>query len=362
MFTDFDRRMMTRALELAQRGLYTTDPNPRVGCVITQGERVVGEGWHRKAGEPHAEVYALEQAGAQAGGATAYVTLEPCNHHGRTPPCSNALVQAGVTRVIAALGDPNPLVNGGGFDTLRAAGIEVQAGLFEAEARELNIGFVKRMQTGLPWVRVKIAASLDGRIALANGSSRWITNEASRVDVQRWRARSSAVLTGVGTVLADDPQLNVRAADIDMLGRQLWRVVCDTRLRTPASARLLQAPGVLLFTSQPAHTDFQNAEVVTVAAEEQGLDLREVLKALARRGCNEVLVEAGPTLNGRLLECGLVDELLVYVAPLVLGPDALAMLHLPQIESMSARREFALIAVERFGDDVRLQYRVKRTP
>lgn len=360
MCNEFDRHMMARALELAQRGLYTADPNPRVGCVITRDERIVGEGWHRKAGEPHAEVHALEQAGGQARGATVYVTLEPCSHHGRTPPCADALVRAGVARVIAALGDPDPRVNGRGFDNLRAAGIQVQTGLLEVEARELNVGFVKRMQTGLPWTRVKIASSLDGRIALANGASRWITAEAARADVQHWRARSSAVMTGVGTVIADDPQLNVRAADIDMLGRQPRRVICDTQLRTPRDARIFQAPGrVWLFTSKTAAAPGPNAEIVSVAADARGLDLRAVLEELARRGCNEVLVEAGPTLSGRLLELGLADELLVYFAPSALGHDALPMLRLPKLQSMSARLEFEMIDIRRFGDDVRLRYRAK---
>lgn len=363
MFTEFDRRMMTRALELAQHGLYTTDPNPRVGCVIARSDRPVGEGWHRKAGEPHAEAHALRQAGEQARGATAYVTLEPCSHHGRTPPCADALVAAGVARVVAALGDPFPLVNGGGFDKLRAAGLQVQSGLLESEARELNVGYVKRMQTGLPWVRVKIAGSLDGRTALADGTSRWITGEAARADVQHWRARSSAVMTGVGTVIADNPQLNVRAADIEMLGRQPWRVICDTQLRTPRDARIFEAPGaVWVFTSKPANAPAPGAEIISAASDANGLDLPQVLAELARRGCNEVLVEAGPTLSGRLLELGLADELLLYLAPMALGHDALPLLRLPKLKSMSERLEFEMIDIQRFGDDVRLRYRAKGPP
>lgn len=363
MFSEFDQRMMTRALQLARRGLYTTDPNPRVGCVIVYREDVIGEGWHRKAGEPHAEVYALEQAGERARGATAYVTLEPCSHHGRTPPCADALIRAGIVRVVTALDDPNPLVNGGGTARLQAAGIEVAAGLLADEAYELNVGFVKRMQSGLPWVRIKLASSLDGRTALANGVSQWLTGEAARADVQHWRARSSAVLTGVNTVLADNPRLNVRAPDIEMLGRQAVRVICDSRLRTPVDARIFAEAGpVWIFASGPAAAPHANAEVIPVARDAGGLNLREVLRELARRGCNEVLVEAGPTLSGRLLELGLVDELLVYVAPLALGHDALPMLRLPELKSMSARLEFEMIDIQQFGDDVRLRYKVKRPP
>lgn len=360
MFTAIDESLMTRALKLAQRGLYTTDPNPRVGCVIAHGGNVVGEGYTSPAGGPHAEVNALEHAGRHARGATAYVTLEPCSHFGRTGPCADALIAAGVRRVVAAMTDPNPLVNGQGMTRLRAAGIEVRSGLLQAQAEALNAGFIKRMRTGLPLVRVKLGASLDGRTALANGVSRWITSEASRADVQHWRARSSAVLTGVGTVLADDPQLTVRASDIDMLGRQPLRVVCDAQLNTPATARAVQEPGALIYTAIAPQTRGA-AEVVQIPGDVQrGVDLLSVLGDLAGRGCNEILVEAGARLSGRLFELQLVDELLLYVAPVLLGPDARGLLQLPMIDSMQQRIELTLLDTLSIGSDVRLHYQVKR--
>src|SRR4029077_1345470 len=288
----FDRLAMQRALELAARGLATTDPNPRVGCVIAHGERIVGEGWHRRAGEPHAEVLALQAAAAQAAEATVYVTLEPCSHHGRTPPCAEALVRARVARVVYATEDPNPQVSGRGAEVLRRAGMAVEAGLCEAEARELNCGFVKRMQQGRPWVRLKLAMSLDGRSALASGASRWISGEAARADVQRWRARSSAILTGIGTVLADDPQLDVRvaAASSGHGPRQPLRVVLDGQLRTPPGARLFTAGGeVLILTAMAALDDAsagaalsaRGARIESVPVAEERLVLGAVLDRLA---------------------------------------------------------------------------------
>jgi diaminohydroxyphosphoribosylaminopyrimidine deaminase / 5-amino-6-(5-phosphoribosylamino)uracil reductase len=360
MFTSIDESLMTRALQLAQRGLYTTDPNPRVGCVIAHGSNVVGEGFTSPAGGPHAEVNALEQAGRHARGATAYVTLEPCSHFGRTGPCADALVAAGLKRVIAAMTDPNPLVHGHGLAKLRAAGIEVRSGLLQAQAESLNSGFIKRMRSGLPLVRVKLGASLDGRTALANGVSQWITSEAARADVQHWRARSSAVLTGVGTVLTDDPQLTVRAPDIDMLGRQPLRVICDAQLNTPNTARTVQEPGALIYTAVAPQTRGA-AEVVQMPGDVQrGVDLLSVLSDLASRSCNEVLVEAGSRLSGRLFELRLVDELLLYVAPVLLGPDARALLQLPMIDSMQQRIELTLLDTQSIGSDVRLHYQVKR--
>ncbi|MGE0113426.1 MAG: bifunctional diaminohydroxyphosphoribosylaminopyrimidine deaminase/5-amino-6-(5-phosphoribosylamino)uracil reductase RibD [Steroidobacteraceae bacterium] len=360
MFTAVDEALMTHALQLAQRGLYTTDPNPRVGCIIAHGGNVLGEGWHRKAGEPHAEVHALAQAGAYARGATAYVTLEPCSHHGRTPPCAEALIAAGLKRVVVAMTDPNPLVHGQGLARLRAAGIEVRSGLLQAQAEALNAGFIKRMRTGMPLVRVKLAASLDGRTALANGVSRWISSEASRADVQRWRARSSAILTGVGTVLADDPQLNVRAGDIDMLERVPLRVICDAQLQTPATARAVQAAGALIYTTVTPQARGQ-AEVMQIPADvEKGVELPTVLADLGRRGCNEVLVEAGARLSGRLFELRLVDELLLYVAPVLLGPEARVLLQLPLIDDMKQRIELTLLDTQSIGSDVRLHYRIQR--
>jgi diaminohydroxyphosphoribosylaminopyrimidine deaminase / 5-amino-6-(5-phosphoribosylamino)uracil reductase len=359
MFTANDESLMTRALQLAQQGLYTTDPNPRVGCVLVRNGEVVGQGWHRKAGEPHAEANALALAGERARGATAYVTLEPCSHHGRTPPCAEALIAAGVKKVIVAMIDPNPLVHGQGMDKLRAAGIEVRSGLLQAQAEALNPGFAKRMRTGLPLVRVKLGMSLDGRTALANGVSQWITNEASRTDVQIWRARSSAILTGVATLLADDPQLTVRAAEIDMMGRTPLRVICDSRLRTPATAKAVQNANALIYTTVVSQARGQ-AEVITLPADGQRVDLGAVLRDLGQRGCNEVLVEAGACLSGSLFEQQLVDELLLYIAPVLLGPDARALLQLPLIRTMQQRIELNLLSTNQIGSDVRLHYRIKR--
>jgi diaminohydroxyphosphoribosylaminopyrimidine deaminase/5-amino-6-(5-phosphoribosylamino)uracil reductase len=359
MFTNHDESLMARALQLAQLGLYTTDPNPRVGCVLVRNGEVVGEGWHRKAGEPHAEATALAQAGDRARGATAYVTLEPCSHHGRTPPCADALIAAGLKRVIVAMIDPNPLVRGQGLERLRAAGIEVRSGLLQAQAEALNAGFAKRMRSGIPLVRVKLGASLDGRTALANGISQWITSDASRADVQQWRARSSAVLTGIGTVLADDPQLNVRATEIEMLGRQPLRVICDSQLRTPATAQLVQSKGTLIYTTVAPQT-VGLAEAIQVPADKPGVSMMAVLQDLGRRGCNEVLVEAGARLSGRLFELQLVDELLLYLAPVLLGPDARPLLNLPLIDAMNQRIELVLIGTHSIAADVRLQYRIKR--
>ncbi len=303
-FTAIDAAHMARALRLAARGLYTTDPNPRVGCVIARGGEVVGEGWHQRAGEPHAEVHALRAAGERARGATAYVTLEPCAHHGRTPPCAEALIAAGVRRVVYAVRDPDPRVSGCGARLLTAAGIEVAAGLMEASARAQNRGFLSRLERGRPWVRLKLAASLDGRTALASGESRWITSEAARADVQRLRARASAIMTGIGTVLADDPRLDVRLAGQQ---RQPLRVVLDSALRTPRAARLLAPPGqVLLFTtrsnpSATAELAATGASIEVVAAAAAGLDLAAVMQRLAALEVNELHVECGATLAGRLL-------------------------------------------------------------
>jgi diaminohydroxyphosphoribosylaminopyrimidine deaminase/5-amino-6-(5-phosphoribosylamino)uracil reductase len=357
-FSGLDRRLMTRAIELATLGRYTNHPNPRVGCVLAHGERVVGEGWHRKWGEAHAEVRALEEAGAAARGATAYVTLEPHSYHGRTPPCTDALIRAGVARVICGALDPNPKVQGEGVRQLESAGVVVQTGLLEAEVRALNLGFEKRMTTGLPRVVVKIAASLDGRVALANGASRWITGEAARADVQRLRAEASAVLTGVDTVLADDPRLNVRDPQIELLGRQPLRVVLDSRLRTPASAKLLSLPGHTLIMTGAAGGELSSAEIVRTALDGAGrIALDGVLSELGRRQCNDVLVEAGPTLSTAFIEAGLADELVLYLAPVLLGPDARAMTQLRAIEQLAAARRFALVSLDRIGDDVRLKLR-----
>jgi diaminohydroxyphosphoribosylaminopyrimidine deaminase / 5-amino-6-(5-phosphoribosylamino)uracil reductase len=362
MFSEFDRASMQRALSLAARGLASTDPNPRVGCVIARGERIVGEGWHERAGEAHAEIAALRAAGGQASGATVYVTLEPCSHQGRTAPCTLALTGARVARVVYAIADPNPLVNGRGAAALRAAGISVESGLCEAEARELNAGFFKRMQAGRPWVRVKLAMSLDGRTALADGASQWITGEAAREDVQAWRARSSAILTGVGTVLSDDPRLTVRPA-AGGEARQPLRVVLDTHLRTPPAARLFAGGGeVLILTAltgldatRAAALSARGARVETLPAQAERLELPVVLERLAELEANEILVEAGATLAGELLRQGLADEVLLYVAPKLLGPDARALVDLPPLRELKDAPTFRLAEVKTVGADLRLR-------
>jgi diaminohydroxyphosphoribosylaminopyrimidine deaminase/5-amino-6-(5-phosphoribosylamino)uracil reductase len=363
-FSDFDRFAMQRALTLAARGLESTDPNPRVGCVVAQRGRIVGEGWHERAGEAHAEVVALRAAGSQAAGATVYVTLEPCSHHGRTPPCVEALTAARVARVVYAAADPNPLVNGQGAAGLRAAGIAVEAGLLAPESAELNAGFIRRMTHGRPLVRLKLAMSLDGRTALASGASQWITGEAARRDVQHWRARSSAILTGIGTLLADDPRLDVRLpAEPGKERRQPLRVVLDTQLRTPPQARLFSVGGeVLLLTGVGAPDDrraealsARGARVESLPVQAGRLDLSAVIDRLGELELNEVLVEAGPTLAGQLLHAGLVDELLLYVAPILLGADARALVELPPLDSIAVAPAFMLLENIQVGADLRLR-------
>ena len=353
-----DRRHMMRALALARRGLCSTDPNPRVGCVIAHGERIAGEGWHRYAGEPHAEVNALAAAGGHAAGATAYVTLEPCRHTGRTGPCTRALVDAGVTRVVAAMRDPDPRVAGMGFAELTAAGVEVATGLLEAQARELNRGFVSRFERGRPWVRCKLAATLDGRTATAAGESRWITGEAARADVHRLRAQAGAVLAGIGTVLADDPRLDARVEDADFLVPPM-RVIVDSHLRTPPAARVFSAPGrVLVATARNASAAPElldaGAEVVSLPDGGGRVALGDLMAALAERGVNEVHTECGPTLAGALLESGLVDEVVVYLAPALLGDAARGMFTLPMVAAMRDRIGLEITGVERIGADLRI--------
>jgi diaminohydroxyphosphoribosylaminopyrimidine deaminase/5-amino-6-(5-phosphoribosylamino)uracil reductase len=371
MFSDFDRFAMQRALTLAARGLETTDPNPRVGCVIAQRGRVVAEGWHERAGESHAEVAALAAAGAQARGADVYVTLEPCSHHGRTPPCVEALAAAQVARVVYAMADPNPQVDGRGAAALRAAGISVEAGLLAQEAAELNAGFVKRMRHGRPLVRVKLAMSLDGRTALASGESRWITGDVARADVQHWRARSSAVLTGVGTVLADDPRLDVRLPDETpgRARRQPLRIVLDTRLRTPPASRLLQVGGgeVLILTGVTSADDPRAAALAGHGARLESLPmaagrlaLPAVLDRLGELELNEVLVEAGATLAGELLRQGLIDELLLYVGPRLLGPEARSLVTLPDPGALEHAPSFAFFETQQLGEDLRLRLRPRQ--
>ncbi|WNL48294.1 bifunctional diaminohydroxyphosphoribosylaminopyrimidine deaminase/5-amino-6-(5-phosphoribosylamino)uracil reductase RibD [Dyella sp. BiH032] len=353
---------MARALRLAERGLFTTQPNPRVGCVIAHGEEVVGEGFHPRAGEPHAEVFALRAAGERARGATAYVTLEPCAHHGRTPPCADALIAAGIARVVIAAEDPFPQVDGRGIGKLRAAGIAVDTGLMREAARTLNVGFFSRIERGRPWVRVKLAMSLDGRTALANGESKWITGEAARADVQRWRARSSAILTGSGTVLADDPRLTVRLPANEAFAPPL-RVVLDRALRTPAGSHVLDGsvPTLLLHAAGAVvPTHLERVQRAALDVSDGRLDLRQALALLAERGCNELHVEAGPTLCGALLAAGLADELLLYVAPLLLGDAARPLLHLPLLQDMGARWNLRTVDQRMLGSDLRLLLRPDR--
>jgi diaminohydroxyphosphoribosylaminopyrimidine deaminase/5-amino-6-(5-phosphoribosylamino)uracil reductase len=362
---------MARALRLAGRGLYTTQPNPRVGCVIARDGEIIGEGWHERAGDPHAEVFALRAAGARARGATAYVTLEPCAHYGRTPPCADALVEAGIARVVAACEDPNPKTAGGGLRRLREAGIEVQVGLMNDAARELNRGFFSRLERGRPWVRVKLAMSLDGRTALGSGASKWITGEAARADVQRWRARSSALLTGAGTARADDPRLTVRLGEhhphpnppLEGEGFKQLRVVLDAKLDSlPANAHLLDgsAPTLVLHApdAKPRDDRHARAELAAVPVDVQGrFDLAATVHLLATREINELQVEAGPSLCGALLDAGLVDELLLYVAPVLLGDLARPLLHLPPLAEMAGRKSLRLLDQRMLGADVRLLLR-----
>ncbi len=339
---------MSRALELAERGLYTTTPNPRVGCVIAREGKIVGEGWHERAGGPHAEVVALERAASAAADATAYVSLEPCNHQGRTPPCVGKLVASRVKRVVAAMRDPNAEAAGGG-EALRAAGIAFEHGLMELEARELNIGFVSRMTRSRPWVRLKAAATLDGRTALQDGRSQWITGAEARRDGHRWRARACAILTGIGTVRADDPRLTVR--EVETL-RQPLRVIVDSRLETPASARILQGDKVLIFSA--THGALPNTEVVVLPNASHKVELPAMLEELARRGVNELHVEAGFRLNGSLVREGCVDEYLVYLNPSFLGDAAQGMVDLPAFGSLSEKVNLKILSLERLGEDLRI--------
>lgn len=357
MFSAADHAFMAEALRLAERGLYTTDPNPRVGCVIVKDDRVVGRGFHHQAGEPHAEVLALNDAGTSARGATVYLTLEPCTHFGRTPPCADALIKAGVMRVIAAMQDPNPLVAGKGFAKLKAAGIETACGLLEEDARRLNPGFISRMTRGRPWVRSKLAVSLDGRTALASGESKWISGEAARTDVQHWRARSSMILTGVGTVLADDPALTVRLPGV---WRQPRRVVMDSQLRTPPTARILKQTGethiATVVADSACHAPLAKAgaKLMVLPTKDGHVDLGMLLRRLAELECNEVLVEAGAGLNGALVQAGRVDEFIIYIAAHLLGDSARGMFHLPPLAGMQQRPKLRLTDVRMVGDDLRV--------
>jgi diaminohydroxyphosphoribosylaminopyrimidine deaminase/5-amino-6-(5-phosphoribosylamino)uracil reductase len=369
--TDYEH--MAHALKLAANGLYDTAPNPTVGCVLVKDARVVGTGWSAPAGGPHAEIVALKAAGAAARGATAYVTLEPCCHTGRTGPCTKALIEAGVARVVFAGRDPNPRVNGGGAAALAAAGIAVEGGVMESAAEPLNRGFFTRMRTGLPYVRSKLAVSLDGRTALANGRSKWITSAAARADVHRGRARSSAVLTGSGTIVDDDPLLDARReeAGIDAsLGiKQPLRVVVDARLKMPPGAKTLTRPGeVLVLTTRPLDDPkaealrAAGARVERVAGDAEHCDLTAVIERLGALEVNDVWVEAGAGLNGTLLRAGLIDELIIYMAPRILGATARGMFEIPALESLADGYGVTFEEIRKVGADLRITARVSRVP
>ena len=362
MFSSSDHIYMAQALQLAEKGLYSASPNPRVGCVIVNGSRVVGCGWHEKAGKPHAEINALKLAGAAARGSTVYLTLEPCSHHGRTPPCDEALIKAGVDKVVIAMNDPNPLVAGRGCELLKGFGIKVQTGLMEEEARILNIGFITRMTLNRPWVRMKIAASIDGKTALKSGASQWITSEPARRDGHRWRARSCAVLTGIGTILKDNSQLTVRHVETP---RQPLRVVVDSRLEIKPDARVLRGEGELVFTANVSEGKI--AELLNVGAqpimmpnEIGGIDLVRMMSKLADYEINELLVEAGSKLSGALIREGLVDELVIYLAPCLIGDSAQGMLSLPELENLSDKKALTIRDLRMIGTDIRIIARVRQ--
>lgn len=361
MFTKVDHEYMSLALRLAEQGLYSTSPNPRVGCVLVNNGQIVGQGAHLKAGEPHAEIMALRDAETHfpnlIQGAEAYITLEPCSHFGRTPPCADALIKSGVKRVIAAMQDPNPQVAGNGFARLDAAGIKTEHGLMESQARELNAGFISRMTKNKPFVRIKIAASLDGKTALSNRESKWITSESTRKDVQHWRARSCAILTGIGTVLADDPQMSVRNL---AHARQPLRVVVDSQLRISPQAKILEGGNTLVAYVKDTENKAEaitnaGGDLINIQSDHGKVCLKQLLSHLAERGINEVMVEAGEVLNGALLALNLVDEFIFYYAPILLGTDARGMFAIPVLQSISERKQLSLIDVRQFGQDIRIR-------
>lgn len=364
-FSANDHRYMSRAIALARKGTLTTSPNPNVGCVLVKDNQVIGEGWHQRAGEPHAEINALKQAkesGNTAEGATVYVTLEPCCHQGKTPPCTEALIEAKVERVVAAMVDPHDKVAGKGLEQLSQAGIKVENGLLEQQAKDLNPGFIKRMRTGLPYVTCKLAMSLDGRTAMASGESKWITSEAARLDVQQLRARSDAILTGAGTILADDPAMTVRLEGVE---KQPVRVVVDTNLSTPANARLLKEPGTTLLMTCSSDEDVKQTLIATGAKIHEMpfcnkvVDLESVLKQLGEMSLNHVLLETGATLSGAMLKAGLVDELVIYIAPVIMGSDARGLFNLPGMEEMKDKIELDVFEQRMVGKDNRVRARVK---
>jgi diaminohydroxyphosphoribosylaminopyrimidine deaminase/5-amino-6-(5-phosphoribosylamino)uracil reductase len=361
-FSAADSAFMARALRLAARGSYAAHPNPMVGCVLVRDGDIVGEGWHEAAGGAHAEINALRAAGARARGATAYLTLEPCSHEGKTPPCAPALIEAGIGEVVIAMEDPFPAVSGNGRAALEAAGITVRSGLMQHAAESLNAGFLSRVNAGRPFVRLKVASSIDGAIAMKSGESQWITGPESRADVQRLRARSGAILTGIGTVLADDPALNVRHAEVDTRGRQPLRAVLDSRLRTPLSARMLGMPGTTVVycaddaRRQPLHD--AGADVIRVQRAAGVLDVEQVLADLATREVNDVLVEAGPAVSGHLLSLKLVDELVIYQAPHIMGSETRPMFATPAWMRLADRQALRIVDLRRVGSDIRITARM----
>ncbi len=361
---------MAKALGLARRGLYTTHPNPRVGCLLCRGDQIIATGWHQYAGGDHAEIHALKAAGTRTRDATLYVTLEPCHHQGRTGPCSEAIIAAGVGRVVVAMTDPNPLVAGTGMAALREAGIAVDCGLLEDSARQLNPGFVSRMQRGRPWVRLKLAMSLDGRTAMAGGESQWISGQAARADVQHWRARSDAVITGIGTVLGDDPSLNVRPENLarhrhypEGEVRQPLRVILDSRARTPAAAGIFKNPGetLIIIAADAVPERPLPGTRAHVDHDADGLDLQQVLARLHDRQINEAFIESGPRLAGAFLAAALVDEVILYQAPVCLGHEARPLLQLPGLQRLADKLEFEFTEVRRIGADLRLRLTRKST-
>ncbi|HGJ5856731.1 bifunctional diaminohydroxyphosphoribosylaminopyrimidine deaminase/5-amino-6-(5-phosphoribosylamino)uracil reductase RibD [Arsenophonus nasoniae] len=366
--TTFDKQFMSRALSLAKQGRFTTSPNPNVGCVIVRDGEVVGEGFHCKTGEAHAEIYALQMAGEKANGATAYVTLEPCSHYGKTPPCADALISAGIQRVVVAMQDPNPQVAGRGLLKLQQAGIEVIHGLLIDEAEQLNQGFLKRMRTGFPYVQLKLAASLDGRTALASGESKWITSPAARQDVQSFRAQASAILTTSATVLADNPALNVRWKDFapelqniypEESLRQPIRIVLDRNNQVKPEHFVTKSAGECwLIRSNPiAQNWFGDVKQITIPTYGKGIDLVLLMMQLAKRNINSIWVESGPTLAGTLLTLGLVDELIVYVAPKILGESARGLINIPELQKLKDAPAFEFINIELIDIDLRLTLR-----
>jgi len=357
-----DQIMMAKAVKLAARGQYTCMPNPAVGCVIAKDDTVIAEGWHQIAGQGHAEVNALGESGSEANSATAYVTLEPCSHHGRTPPCADALIAAGVERVVFGMSDPNPKVSGQGLDKLRQAGIVVEGPLLESEAKRLNRGFIKRQEQGLPWLTVKLAMSLDGRTAMESGESQWITGPAARQDVQRLRAKSCAVVTGIGTVLHDDPSLTVRADELGfesaaeaeaVAARQPLRVVVDSQLKTPVDAKVISSNGESLLVTVVDNSDRQDTEIVSLPDGGGQVDLLALLTLLAKKECNNVLVEAGAQLAGAFVHAGLVDELIIYMAPKLLGSSARPLLSLP-FDRMDQQVALDIQDIRQVADDLRI--------